>query len=326
MNPAREALRLFQQAEHAVGEAIATNLMALVHLVSGDPPTALAQAKEASKLAISAGDRKVQADTLDTLYQIHISKGDSARAMAVVKERVAILQNLTDKRALASALNSLSRLQLERGLDEAAAKTADEATILLEELGDIEGGKVAKQTLSKALVQVGREDEAPNRSKALTCLSRLANAAERRDVDAFNHAMSDLTETGGYNDKDIRGYLLPVMEKDHAGVTKFLSLFAPAVADKSVGTAIHIMTKQNFYMGHRLGGLQYGPRFQCVRSARVEGDPNRGIAAMQASSLCEMWELSTGYHAGILDGSLQAGLAAIGDNPHFLKAQEPKVA
>jgi tetratricopeptide (TPR) repeat protein len=327
MAPASEALRLFQEARHSVGEANANNVLALANLVIQDLQAALSYAKHAEKLAQNLDDFKLIAEVLDTQYQVHTARGDTARALAAIKQRVATLQKLPDKKALASALTLLSNLQLERGLTEAAAQSADEASSILAAIGDNEGGKLAKQSLSRALAKVGRVDEAPNRSRALACLSHLASAAERKDAASWRTAMADLQETGSYTDKDIKDALTPILESDREGVSKFLSINHVPFKDKKIDKMMHSFTKQNFYARHRLVGLEYGPRFQCVRPWRVDQSDglHHAVAALQPYDECEAWELHLSYNPGILDGALQSGLVSAVKDPNQIKALEPQL-
>jgi len=299
------------------------NILALAHLIQDDLQMALKKAKDAHKLAVSLEDLALQETTLDTLYQVYTAKGDKAKALGAIKERVAALQKLTDKKELASALTLLSNVQLERGLKDAATKSADEAAALLAQLGDKEGEQIAKQSLSRALVQAGRGDEAPNRSRALAALARLASAVERRSADDFNRALQDLQDSGGYSEKELKEKLSPLLESDREGVTKFLQSVNSPLVDKKTGQLIHSFTKQNFYVAHRLGGIQYGPRFQCVRSFRAEGSLPRALTALKPCDESEAWETAICYHAGLLDGSLQSMLALGAKDPNLIKTGPP---
>jgi tetratricopeptide (TPR) repeat protein len=305
--PAQEAVRLFQEAKVPKGEATATSVLALAHLVESDLQSALVKAKDAHKIAVSLNDLALQEITLDALYQVHTSRGEKAKALGAIKERVAALQKLTDKKALASALTLLSNVQLERGLKDAATKSADEAAALLAQLGDKDGEKLAKQSLSRALVQAGRVDEAPNRAKALSALSRLASAVERRTADDYSRAMADLQETGGYSEKEIKEKLTPIIENDREGATKFLQSVNSPLVDSKLKTVMDSFTKQNFYATHRIGGIAYGPRYQCVRPW---GTGKHFVAALKACEEGEEWETTVCFHTGLLDGCLQTGLVS----------------
>jgi len=310
--PAEEALKYFQESENKKGEARVLNVLAQASLVAGESQMAVLKAKEAQRLANSLGELKLAADAFDTLFQAHSSVGDKTKALSAAKERVDVLRKLDDKKTLASMLTTVSNLQLEKGLKEAATKSAEEASYLLKASGDMEAERKAQQSLSRALVQSGKVDQAPTRSKALAALERVASAVERRNEEDYQRAMYDLDETGGCTDKDVKDKLNPIIAKDEEGVMKFLrKMRAPWLA-KGQATKISEFTKVFFYLGFRTGGIQYGPRYQCVTAYRQgEAVVGNALSVLQPCEQSDTWEINLGYHTGILDGALQTG-AVIG--------------
>jgi len=311
--PLEEALRLYTEEQHTLGEAAVHDTMAQAYLLISELELATSEAKLSARMFGKESNKKGIAATCKTLYEVYLSQGDKQKALMNLKERANVLRGLGEKKELAEALTLLSGMQLEKGLKDAAKSAAEEAAGLLEALGDKAGEKQANKVLSQALVLSGKVDEAPNRTQALVYLRLLGSALERKSEKDFKKALYELSECGGYKEKEVEEALAPIIERDQQAV-KFLKELGVKIGDKGE-LLVAEFTKRWFYINFRLGGIQYGPRFQCVRAFRKEKNPENeynALATLKPSSLADQWEIEMGYHLGILDGSLQAGSISVG--------------
>jgi len=68
-------------------------------------------------------------------------------------------------------------------------------------------------------------------------------------------------------------------------------------------------SKHDFYLGLRVGGLAYGPRYRNNNIINVGKNGNACSAALHLTCDTESWEDTVAYHAGILDAGAHGGLA-----------------
>jgi len=311
--PANEALKFFKEADERHGEASALNTLAQAYLISGDSATAVSTAKDAGRLANGFRDKTLAAAVQDTLYQAHTAQGDAAKALLAAKERVSLLDSIgseeeTGLRARADALSILADLQLKRGMKEASKATAEKMAAICEKLGDKERQALANKCISTVLVQSGKADQAPNRIKALAALQRCMGAVERRASDDFKKWWYEVEDLGGVDRRDVEKELSKLREHgDPQGIDNFLREVDFPYVEKATGQVIHEFTRRHFYINFRVGGIQYGPRFQCVTGYRVGDEGGKALAHLRPCSQSDAWELQIGYHTGILDGTLQSG-------------------
>lgn len=175
-------------------------------------------------------------------------------------------------------------------------------------LGDEEKGALAKKSLSLALVKSGKEDEAPNRLRAVAALERAMAAAERKSETDFKKWWFEAESLGGISDKDIKQALDRIREHGGPpGFESFLRDMGVSFANAGSPDKINQFTKRLMYVVFRTGGIQYGPRYQCVSPYRLGDYGGKSMAHLQPSSQSDSWEYMVGYHTGILDGALQSG-------------------
>jgi hypothetical protein len=311
--PANEALKLFRESSEKHGEASALNTVAQAYLVEGDVANAISSAKESNRIAVGLRDKSVAAAIQGTLCQAYVAQGDQSKATQAAKERVSLLeaagsQDEAALRSLVDALSILADMQLNRGMKEASRVSAEKMAKICEQLGDTEKQAKANKSLSLALVKSGKAEEAPNRAKAIAALERAMAAAERKSEADFKKWWYEVESLGGVSEKDIRQHLGKLREHDIPGLEEFLRDVGAPFAAPSKPSQIDQFTKRYMYIFFRTGGIQYGPRYQCVSPYRVgEAGSAKALSHLRPSSESEAWELMLGYHTGILDGSLQSG-------------------
>jgi len=311
--PANEALKFFKESDERHGEASALNTLAQAYLISGDAATAISTAKDAMRLAAGFRDKTLAASVQDSLCQAFQSQGDAAKALLAAKERVSLLEAARSEdeshlRTTADALSTLADLQQKRGMKEASKATAEKMAAICEKIGDKDKLALANKSISMALVQSGKADQAPNRIKALAALQRAMGAVERSSHDDFKKWWYEVEDLGGVDRRDVEKELSKMREHgDGVSIDNFLREVDFPYVEKVSGQVIHGFTRRHFYINFRVGGIQYGPRFQCVTGYRVGDEGGKALAHLKPCSHSDAWELQIGYHTGILDGTLQSG-------------------
>merc|ERR1711865_409114 len=174
-------------------------------------------------------------------------------------------------------------------------------------LGDKEKEALANKLLTLALAQSGKADQAPNRVKSLLALERAMGAVERKCETDFKRWWYEVQELGGVTDNDIKESIDKLREHGGLGLDDFLRSVGAPFMEKRSDQTIHQFTKPNMYVMFRTGGIQYGPRFQCVSPYRCGDVGGKSIAHLRPSSQADHWEANLGFHSGILDGCLQSG-------------------
>jgi len=312
--PAEEALKFFREAQERRGEASALNTLAQAHLIAGDVGRAISSAKEANHVAAGFQDKSIAAAIQDTLCQAHIAQGDQSKALLAAKERVGLLetigsQNEAGLRSMVDALSTLADMQLQRGMKEASKANAEKMATICQKLGDKQKEALANSTISLALAKSGKAEQAPNRAKAIAALERAMAAVERKSENDFKKWWYEVESLGGVTDKDIKQSLDKIREHGGGppGMDAFLRAVGAPFIDKGTPNTIHQFTKRNMYVVFRTGGIQYGPRYQCVTPFRLGDTGGKALSCLKPCSQSDFWEFNVGYHTGILDGSLQSG-------------------
>ena len=119
--------------------------------------------------------------------------------------------------------------------------------------------------------------------------------------------------------KDLRDLLPPDGQKasifwEASSLVDFLQVCGLALPGSGQMTCINEVGKTMTYIGFRVGGLGYGPRFRCRDATyrkQVPGKPETlmALSALQVSDAADDWEAALQFHPGVLDGLLQSGTA-----------------
>lgn len=174
-----------------------------------------------------------------------------------------------------------------------------------------------KDTLTDLWVARGRVDKAPTRKYALTLLNELSRNLEKTDADKFqetnkklNKYWSALTQT------DMEATIHKVIAKDPDSYMAFLKKHGtmaeePARRDAPIpGHKFKSLPHKTLYLGFRVSGLAYGPRFRVLSSAnKAVHEVGRVVAVVELSECSDDWERELCYNPSLLDGALQSGVA-----------------
>jgi len=260
------------------------------------------------------GDTGAEAKVVQLLSEVQIARGDYAGAADGLQKALTLHKDSGDAAGQAKTLEMLAGAKLAARKPSDALTPAQDALRLFAEMGDKEGEERAMRTVNMVFAEKNQLDKAPGRPQALQALKDLATAVDERDSQRWTGAMEELTRTGAYTQKDVDGVVSSALEKDRAMSATFLE-DQGIVARGGGAPELHMKeaNKTIQYINFRLGGLNYGPRFRCLRAYKgmVQGkeDTLHALCCLQVSDQAEDWETQLQFHPGILDGMLQSGSA-----------------
>mmetsp|Transcript_74658 Transcript_74658/g.241406 ORF Transcript_74658/g.241406 Transcript_74658/m.241406 type:complete len:547 (-) Transcript_74658:156-1796(-) len=197
-----------------------------------------------------------------------------------------------------------------------ALNTAQAALKLAQKIGDAYEELKIKHTLTELWVAKGKLDKAPTRKQALALLNELSRDLEKKDAEKFedtnkklNKYLNALTQT------DFEATLYKVISKKPDEYMDFLKEHGLMAEEKEkkegpvTGHKFRPVPVPNLYMGFRIGGLGYGPRYRvCTPANKILHDTGAmGVVNLQDCS--DDWERELGYSPSLLDGCLQTGAA-----------------
>lgn len=242
-------------------------------------------------------------------------------ALETVKQYVEALRAAGDKKGEARMLHKLATMS---PFPDIALNSAQAALALTQKVGDANEEKAIKNTLTGIYVAKGKVDKSPNRKEALNLLSDLSRELEKRDAERFKDISKDLDGLwNALNQSDIDAALRKVIAKDPNAYLAFLKEHgahlgnggasipgAPQKSQRS-GQSVRPVPVQTLYIGFRMSGLSYGPRFRCCQPAMKKMyDPGSAVSVIELPGCADDWERELGFSSSLLDCSLQCGASA----------------
>lgn len=305
----QEILVFFRKAGEAEKKVAALKVLVEAKVMLGQSFEALTAANDELAMIKRLGDKRGQAQVLQMISDAQILRGESGSALETINETIELQQELGDKLGEARALQLQASVKVTLGRGKEALTAAEQAVTVFRQCGDRKGEADAMRTINRAFVQIGQLDTAPGRPQALEALQVLETSIERKDKKAWEAALQQLEENGAYTPKDIERAVAQAVQKDRQVAASFLrdqGISTPGVVPQLV---VREQNKKIAYIGHRMGGLQYGPSFQCAQNY-CKQSPSSGIpdalSVLQVSHEADDWERDLAYHPGCLDGMLQS--------------------
>ncbi|CAK9047396.1 unnamed protein product [Durusdinium trenchii] len=235
------------------------------------------------------------------LFEVQISRGDTGSASQTLNDALSLYRELNQKAGEAKMLLMLAGLKQRGGRNK--------------ELGNSKGEEDCKRVINRQLgpayAESGETEKAPNRNEAVKALEDLASAVEQQDKNLWKSAIEQLNKSSAYTQHDVQQIFGAALKKDRRAAAGFLQQMGVRTKGSAPGLIIREVTKVYTYVGFRVGGLGYGPRFRCLTPTHglmVEGDPNsmHAVGCMRIAEEADDWEKELQYHPGILDGCLQS--------------------
>jgi len=272
-------------------------------MLTGESAVTTAEAALAS--AQSKKDKKAEAKALQDCVKAYSDLPDTFEALKAAKALLRAHQALADTKGQAQALLTIGEMHFAMNNLEDALKNEEEALDLFKGIGDSQSQDSVKEALSRIYNKRGQVELAPNRSKGVAALGELTRAIEANDSIRFQEAMERCKRMSSVSDGDIEEKLGEALEKDYLPVAKLYkeALNWEGLLPETKATVVH---NRFHYMGFRtVGGLHYGPAFQCVQGVAVNGGKDEMYYPVNIPEGQEGWEYEVAYNSGILDGIIQ---------------------
>lgn len=274
-------------------------------MVKGEADVMTAEAALSS--AQKKQDKKAEVKALQDCVKAYADLPDAYEALKAAKALYKAQKALSDTKGQAQALLSIGEMHFAMNNLEDALKNQQEALEIFKEVGDKQAQETVKEALSRVYNKRGEVDNAPNRDKGIAALGELTRAIEACDKTRFLEAMNRCKRMGSVSDEDIEEKLGEALEKDYLPTARLYkeTLNFEGLLPENKATVVH---KRYHYMGFRMvGGLHYGPSFQCVQNAVCSKD--EAMAPVVIPDCQEGWEFEVQYNAGILDGMIQGSFS-----------------
>lgn len=311
LSAAKDALSTAKDLGSGPSIAAATELIVEGYIMNEAPQDGLAEAEKQLSAVKSAGTAGVADLMCAVVLATTAVKGANEGFEAVKK----FVEECRSSKNAQGEVKMLHRMATLSEYDDVALNTAQAALKLAEEIGDAYQASKIKSTLTDLYVAKGKLAKAPTRKHALALLNELARDLQNRDGEKFvetnkklNKHWNALTQT------DLEATIFKVMSKDPESCREFLKENG-VLAEEGVkkegpisGHKFRQVPVANLYMGFRIGGLGYGPRYRvCTSNKALHVSEAMGIVELQDCS--DDWERELGYSPSLLDGCLQTGAA-----------------
>lgn len=268
--------------------------------------SAVITAEAALASAQKKQDKRAEVKALQDCVQAYSDLPDTYEALKAAKGLLKAQKALADTKGQAQALLSIGEMHFAMNNLEDALKNEEEALNLYSGLGDSQAEDNVKEALSRVYNKRGEVDMAPHRAKGLAALGELGRAISSNDQTRFLEAMERCKRMASVSAEDIEATLGEALEKDYLPAARLYkeALNMEGLLPETKGVVVH---KRYHYLGFRtVGGLHYGPSFQCVQNAVCNAGKNECYAPVVMPDGRDGWEYETSFNAGILDGIIQA--------------------
>jgi len=308
---AKDALVSFRRAGESAKKVSALKVVVEASMAMERSFDAMMAASDELAMIKRTGNKQAEVDVAEMLSEVQIARGDAGSASQSLNDALALYRELGKKEGEARILRTLAGLKLKTERYKESLSMAQQGLGLFKELGDSKGEGDCQKIINRAYAASGEMEKAPNRNDALKALEDLASAVENRDKSQWKTAIVELNKSSAYTQHDVQQIFGSALKKDRQAAASFLQQMGIRSSGSAPEMIIREVTKVFTYIGFRVGGLGYGPRFRCLNPthmAGVEGDLSslKAIACLQISDEADDWEKELQYHPGILDGCLQS--------------------
>eukprot|EP00411_Alexandrium_monilatum_P023308 CAMPEP_0175222314 /NCGR_PEP_ID=MMETSP0093-20121207/20762_1 /TAXON_ID=311494 /ORGANISM="Alexandrium monilatum, Strain CCMP3105" /LENGTH=530 /DNA_ID=CAMNT_0016515901 /DNA_START=57 /DNA_END=1649 /DNA_ORIENTATION=- len=310
LSSAKDALSAAKDAGSGPQTAAAVELMVEANILLDAPQDGLKEAEK--ELAALQGKTVGLADMMCAVVLATTAVYGANKGFEAVKKFVEECRSSGNAQGEVKMLHRMATLA---EYPDVALNTAQAALKLAEKIGDVYQQSKIKSTLTDLWVARGKLDKAPTRKYALALLNDLSRDLQNRDAEKFMETNKKLNKHwNALTQTDMEATLYRVISKDPDSCMSFLKehgLVADEKAKKEgpiTGHKFRHVPVANFYMGFRIGGLGYGPRYRvCCSNKALHSQEAMGVVELQDCS--DDWERELGYNPSLLDGCLQTGAA-----------------
>ncbi|CAE8617513.1 unnamed protein product [Polarella glacialis] len=294
---AKEALVSFRRAGESEKKVAALRVVVDANMAIENSFDALMAASDELAMIKRADDKKAQVAVTQMLAEVQAAHNDFGSAMQSATDALDLQRQLGNKAGEAQALQTQASLKLSAGKGKDAVTIATQALGLYQELRDVAGEAACKRIVNRGYAESGQLEKAPNRTEAVQALQAPASAVENKDKRAWQAAIGQLNKSSAYTQQDVHEIFGEALKKDRKAAAAFLQEQGVKGHGSAPELIIKEVTKIYSYVGFRLGGLGYGPRFRCLNPTHglmVKGDPNsmHAVACLQISDEADWVKLA----------------------------------
>mmetsp|Transcript_35798 Transcript_35798/g.83256 ORF Transcript_35798/g.83256 Transcript_35798/m.83256 type:complete len:541 (-) Transcript_35798:227-1849(-) len=311
LTAAKDALSVAKDISSGVRMGEAVEMLVESHIQNESPKEAMTVAEE-ELAALEKSGKTAGVSTMMSAVLIATTalKGVSEGFLKVQE----FVRKCRDSGNQRGEVSMLYRMACMAEYEDVAMNTAQAALKLAQQFGYTDLEMTIKDRLTELWVAKGQLNRAPTRKRALALLNELARNLEKRDVEGFQDTNKKLIKhMSALTQMDYEATIYKVISKSPEASMDFLKehgLVADEVKKEGpvTGHKFRHVPVPNLYMGFRIGGLGYGPRYRVCCSNRILHEPGAmGVVELQDCS--DDWERELGYSPSLLDGCLQTGAA-----------------
>jgi len=308
---AKDALVSFRRAGDSPKKVAALKVVVDANMAMEKSFDAMMAASDELAMIKRTGNKQAEVQVSEMLAEVQLARGDGGSASQSLTEALTLHRELGKKDGEASVLRSLAGLKLKTGRTKESLSMAQQALGLFKELNDSKGEADCQRMINRAYADSGEMEKAPNRNDALKALEDLASAVDNKDKGLWKTAIVELNNSSAYTQHDVQQIFGQALKKDRQSAASFLQQMGVRSSGSAPELIIREVTKVFTYVGFRVGGLGYGPRFRCLTPTHgmMVGDDTstmRALGCLRIAEEADDWEKELQYHPGILDGCLQS--------------------
>jgi hypothetical protein len=252
---------------------------------------------------LEVGDAKAALGSFSQAYDLYQSNGDDEGALQALVQVIS-MHHLTgeSEHAKQMAYDKMLRFQTSANIDGEVCMLEQYLNICLDrrEFADAEAtAKLALERLATCRAKTGKDTTAAEAYMWLFLSGALLGGKEAELAAQAAKKASELFSGLGMHEQENQ------------------ALDAERKANRGKGAVTQTAcNKHDFYLGIRLAGISYGPKFRDNNIINVSKSGDACSAALQLTCATEEWEDAVAFHPGIIDA---------GAHISFVRAQAPDV-
>lgn len=316
LSAAKDALAVAKDIGSGVQTAAAVEMIVEAQIMSETPQDGLAIAEEELASLQKSGKTAGIAGVMSAVVVAKTAVSGANDGFETVKGFVEACRASGNTQG---EVTMLHRMACMAEFEDVAMNTAQAAFKLAQKIGDAYQEMKIKHTLTDLWVARGKLHKAPTRQQALALLNELTRDLEKRDGERFEETQKKLNKyMGALTQTDFEATIYKAIGKNPDSAMTFLKEHGMMAEEKVkqegpvTGHKFKPVPPPNFYMGFRIGGLGYGPRYRVnVLPNKLLHEAGGAMGVVELQDCSDDWERELGYSPSLLDGSLQVG-AAVG--------------
>jgi tetratricopeptide (TPR) repeat protein len=329
------AIETSRELKAAQWEATALDLAVDALIKSESFDEAVRQGKQGLVYIGKYKKKRITAKATTTVIRAYVARGSWREAMPVAKQALETFREIGDRQEEANMLLEIAKLNSSMGELDAAATAAEQSIPIFKLVGDEVGVKAATEMFgAQEDAKAVKEQEGERKAALKDKLKAFEKALDARNSADLKAALEALYADDSCTTEDVEKIMEPIIAGDPDGVYEFmkenveeldedkpLTGHGPQHKGERVFDKWKKFDRRFLYYMFRVNMMGYGPGFRLLKTVYRMGDhdpdPRKypwGIATLTYKDDMDDWEVTTGYHPGLLDCALQTGSSR---NPEF---------